>query len=65
MKVQCIKNNPSYFFELSVGLWYDVLAEVENTYYISCDGDWNEAIEKEYFMTLKEIRKLKIERIEK
>lgn len=63
MKVLCINNNPYYHSMLTIGKWYEVDAVVGESYKLLCDVNWYDYIHKSYFITEKENRKLKLDKI--
>jgi len=60
-KVQYIKYNSHYIFGLTIGHLYEVLEE-STTYYMLLNDNGIDFyyFEKEYFMSITEIRKLKL-----
>ena len=62
-KAMCIKYEFDEFFELTLDKWYDVINEDDEFFYIFSDINYPKYFVKKNFLTEKQLRKQKIEKI--
>jgi len=62
-KVLYVKYDDGYFFHLTIDKWYEIMEENENFYKIFCDMEFSYYFNKKLFLTEKEQRKLKLEKL--
>lgn len=64
MKILCVKSDSSYFFELTEDKWYECHKEDVNLYWIiNNDFGYEEWYPKSLFITEKECRRLKLNKL--